>query len=209
MAGHRIFTVPTGRNDGRSYILLCDETHEAAVIDTDTNVNELLRILDAEHAAPKYILLTHCHFDHVSSSDILRERTGAQTAIHTLDLPGLADPALNMSGPFRQPEIRGRQIDITLEEGTVILLGGISVSVLHTPGHTPGSCCFQAGNDLFTGDTIFRGSYGNTGFPGGDMNTLMLSAARLLSLDEAITIYPGHGMSSTIGRERAMNPINI
>jgi hydroxyacylglutathione hydrolase len=209
MAGHRIIPVPAGRNDGMGYILICNDTKDAAVIDSDTNLEKILATLAAEQLNLKYILLTHCHFDHVSSSDALRERTGAQTAIHRLDVPGLSDPKLNMSGPFRQPPITGRQIDIELEQDDVIRVGNIDVKVLLTPGHTPGSCCFLVGSDMFTGDTLFRGSYGNTGFPGGDMGALMLSAARLLSMDENIKIYPGHGQPSTIGRERVMNPISI
>lgn len=209
MAGQSVIAVHTGRNDGRSYVLICTDTNEAAAIDTDTNLDEILRILEDRGADLKYILLTHCHFDHVSSCDELRARTGAKTAIHRLDVPGLFDPAVNMSGPFRQPAIAGRQVDIELEEGDAVAIGKINVRVLHTPGHTVGSCSFLAGNDLFTGDTVFRGSYGNTGFPGGDMGTLMQSAARLLSLDEGIAIWPGHGMPSTVGRERVMNPIRI
>lgn len=209
MAGHKLIIVPTGRFDGRSYILLCPETKAAVIIDPDINVDEILRILDSEGCTAQYILLTHCHYDHVSSSDLLREKTGARTAIHALEVPSLADPRLNMSEQFQQPLITGRTIDIVLEEGSVIHAGTIEIKVLHTPGHTPGGCCFLAGTDLFTGDTLFRGSYGYTGFPGGDMETLTISAARLLSMDEAITIYPGHGQPSTIGRERAMNPINI
>lgn len=206
---HSVIPVKTGRNDGRSYILLCDETREAAVIDPDTNMSEILGILRERQAAVRYILLTHCHFDHISSSDEMRALTGAKTAIHTLDVPGLSDPQVNMSGPFRMPRITGRAIDTELNEGDVLQLGNVQVTVLHTPGHTPGSCCFLADRDLLSGDTIFRGAYGNTGFPGGDMGALMHSAARLLSLDGSITIWPGHGMPSTIGRERAANPISI
>ena len=209
MSSHKIITVPTGRNDGRGYLLICAETGCAAAIDVDENAGQMMAALAAENAALKFILLPHCHFDHVSGSDLLRERTGALAAIHSLDLPGLMDPMRNMSGPFRQPLITDRHIDIELAEGAVIPVGSLSVQVLHTPGHTPGSCCFLVGSDLFTGDTLFRGGYGNTGFPGGDMGALMLSAARLLSLDESIAIHPGHGGSSTIGRERVMNPISI
>lgn len=209
MASHKIIPVPTGRNDGRSYLLICTDTHEAAAIDADINVEQMLAFLAAENASLKTILLTHCHFDHVSGADDLRERTGALAAIHSMDLPGLADPMRNMSRPFRQPPIIGRHIDTELAEGSEIAVGNLLVKVLHTPGHTPGSCCFLVGGDLFTGDTLFRGGYGNTGFPGGDMQALMLSVARLLSMDETIAICPGHGQPSTIGRERVMNPISI
>ncbi len=209
MAAYKIIPIPTGRNDGRSYLLICKETGTAAAIDVDINVEQLLQAAEAEGALIRQILLTHCHFDHVSGSDELRERTGAQVLIHSLDRPGLSDPMRNMSGPFRQPPITGRHVDVELAEGSEIAVGSLSVKALHTPGHTPGSCCFLVGDDLFTGDTLFRGSYGNTGFPGGDMDALMLSLARLLSLDEHIVIYPGHGQPSTIGRERVMNQISI
>jgi hydroxyacylglutathione hydrolase len=206
---HSVIPVKTGRNDGRSYILLCNETREAAVVDPDINIDEIIHILRENEAAARYILLTHCHFDHISSSDELRARTGAQAAIHALDVPGLSDPAVNMSGPFHMPRITGRQIDMELHEGDVVPVGNARATVLHTPGHTPGSCCFLVGKDLISGDTIFRGAFGNTSFPGGDMGALMLSAARLLSLDPDIAIWPGHGLPSTVGRERTANPISI
>jgi hydroxyacylglutathione hydrolase len=209
MEGHRLITVPTGRFDGRSYILLCPRDNGAIVIDPDINIDEIIRILEEEKASTKYILLTHCHYDHMSSSDILREKTGAKTAIHRLDLPALSDPWLNMSQQFDQPLITSREIDAVLEEGSEISACGVDVKVLHTPGHTPGCCCFLVGGDLFTGDTLFRGSYGNTDFPGGDMRALIHSTARLFSLDGALAIYPGHGGPSTIAQERATNPINI
>lgn len=209
MEGHRLAIVPTGRFDGRSYILFCPRDRGAIVIDPDINIEEIFRILGEEEVSVKYILLTHCHYDHISSSDILREKTGAKSAIHRLDLPALSDPWLNMTQQFDQPLITGRQIDVVLEDGSELDACGVNVKVLHTPGHSPGSSCFLVGNDLFTGDTLFRGSYGNTGFPGGDMRTLMYSTARLFGLDGAITIYPGHGMPSTIAAERATNPISI
>jgi len=195
--GHRVISVPTGRFDGRSYILL-DETKRAVVVDPDINANEILRVLQAEEAKTEYILLTHGHYDHMSSSDIIREKTGAKAAIHRLDIPALSDPRLNMSGQFDQTQIRGRQVDVVLEEGSIITAGDIEIKVFHTPGHTPGSCCFLAGGGLFTGDTLFRGSYGTTAFPGGDTGALMLSAARLLSLDKSLCVYPGHGGPTTI-----------
>lgn len=209
MASYRIIPVHTGRNDGRSYLFICNETGEAAAVDVDINAEEMLDILRDQGAVLRHILLSHYHFDHVSGSDLMRERTGASAAIHSLDMPGLSDPAVNMSGPFRQPPITGRVIDRELAEGDVIRVGKATLTVLHTPGHTPGSCCFLAGPDMFTGDTLFRGAFGNTGFPGGDMGALMLSAARLLSMDEAIVIHPGHGEPSTIRRERVSNPISI
>lgn len=209
MESNRIAAVPTGRFDGRSYILFCPKEDGAVVVDPDINIEEILRILEAENASVKYILLTHGHFDHISSSDTLREKTGAKTAIHRLDVPWLSDPERNMSGPFGFPPITCEPADVVLEEGSVISACGIEIKVLHTPGHTPGSCCFLAGGDLFTGDTLFRGSYGNTAFPGGDMNALIKSCARLFGLDGKLNVHPGHGLPTSIERERASNPIDI
>lgn len=204
----KVMAFPTGRFDGRNYLLVCEETHEAALIDADMDVERVLAALQAEGAVMKYILLTHGHFDHVASSDLLREKTGAKTAIHQLDVPALSDPYLNVSGQLGPSElVESREIDIVLDEGSVLPLGNIEIKVLHTPGHTVGSCCFLAGGDLFTGDTLFRGTYGNTGFPGGNMGDLMQSAARLLSLDTSLNVWPGHGNPTTIARERVHNPI--
>jgi glyoxylase-like metal-dependent hydrolase (beta-lactamase superfamily II) len=206
----KVIVIPTGRFDGRNYLLVCEETHEAALIDADMDYKRILTALQAEGAVLRYILLTHGHFDHVSSSDLLREKTGAKTAIHRLEVPALSDPYLNVSGQLDPSElVEGREIDIILDEGSALVLGAIEINVLHTPGHTPGSCCFLAGGDLFTGDTLFRGTYGNTGFPGGNMGDLMRSAARLLSLDASLNVYPGHGNPTTIARERVHNPISI
>jgi hydroxyacylglutathione hydrolase len=204
----RVISIPTGRFDGHTYLLICGDTKEAAAIDADINLDDILAALAAQGAVLKYILLTHCHYDHISSSDRLRESTGAKTAMHSLDLPALSDPSVNLSAFDGEP-ITGRQIDIVLEEGSAVKLGNLEIQTLHTPGHTPGSCCFLAGESLFTGDTLFRGSYGNTGFPGGDTYALTASAARLLSLDEKLNVYPGHGDPTTIARERVYNPIRI
>lgn len=204
----KVISIPTGRMDGRTYLLVCGEAREAAAVDADINLDAILSILASEGAALKYILLTHCHYDHISSSDALREKTGAKAAIHRLELPALSDPCVNLSA-FGGELITGRQVDIVLEEGSAFRLGNLHIQTLHTPGHTPGSCCFLAGGSLFTGDTLFRGSYGNTTLPGGDMGALMASAARLLSLDGKLTAYPGHGDATTIARERVYNPIRI
>jgi glyoxylase-like metal-dependent hydrolase (beta-lactamase superfamily II) len=206
---HKVISIPTGRFDGRNYLLICGETNEAALIDADLNYQEILTALEAEGAALKYILLTHGHYDHISSSDLLREKTGARAAIHRLDVPALTDARLNMSAQFDDTAIEGRQADIVLEEGSVIKAGNVEIKVLHTPGHTPGSCCFLAGGDLFAGDTLFRGGYGNTGFPGGDAAVLARSLKRLFALDEALHVYPGHGGPTTVGRERVLNAVRI
>lgn len=205
----KVIAVPTGRFDGRNYLLVCEESRKAALIDADIESERLLSALQTEGAELKYILLTHGHFDHFASADLLREKTGAQIAIHKLDVSALADPSINMSAQLDKEPITLGTPDINLEEGSVIALGKLEIKVLHTPGHTVGSCCFLCEASLFSGDTIFRGTYGNTAFSGGNMGELIKSAARILSLDESLDVYPGHGMPTTIARERAHNPIRL
>jgi glyoxylase-like metal-dependent hydrolase (beta-lactamase superfamily II) len=202
-----ILPIPTGRIDGRSYVL-CDGG-EAAVIDPDLNVPTILEALQAQDCRLRWILLTHCHFDHTGGVAALRAQTGAQVAIHTLDAPGVNDQSVNMSAYFRQPPTEGITVDRELNEGDTVAFGGTVLTVLHTPGHTAGGCCFrsQEGN-LFTGDTLFRGAYGTTLTTGGDFDALQASVERLYALDGDLVIWPGHGHKSTIERERRLDLIH-
>lgn len=206
---HKVIILPTGRFDGKNYLLICEDTHDAALIDADLEVERMDAVLQAEVANLKYILLTHGHFDHVAAADVLRAQTGAQVAIHALDIPALSDPSVNMSALLDSAPIAIGQPDISLDEGDVLQLGNLEIKVLHTPGHTVGSCCFLCEDSLFSGDTIFRGTYGSTAFPGGSMGDLMHSAARLLSLDERLSVYPGHGHLTTIAHARVHNPLRL
>ena len=206
MNQHRIQIFPTGRMDGRSYLIVCPHTGQAVIVDPDVNDAALLAAVAQQELAVQYVLLTHCHFDHMSSADRVRAATGAQTLIHRLDAPGLADPRLNMS-VMDTERIHGRQVDRMLEDGDRLLLGEVPVEVLLTPGHSPGSVCYRVGDDLLTGDTLFRGSYGNPNFPGGHLPTLRQSCLALFALPDEVRVYPGHGEPTTIGQEKRSNPI--
>ena len=206
MSDHRIRIIPTGRMDGRSYLVICPQTREAALIDPDMNSAALLAAIHEEGVQVKAIVLTHCHYDHISSSDLMREKTGAPVAIHRIDAPGLADPRMNMS-VMDTERIYGRQVDRLLEEGDRLMVGAFAMDVLLTPGHTPGGICLRVGDDLFSGDTLFRGSYGNPGFPGGNLAALRQSCLRLFELPDDVQVFPGHGGPTSIGDEKHTNPI--
>lgn len=202
-----ILPIHTSRIDGRSY-LLCD-AGEAAVVDPDINWPAILEALQAEGAVLKWILLTHCHFDHTGGVAALRERTDAQVAIHELDAPGVNDQAVNMTAFFRQPPTTGITVDHTLREGDTVAFGNSTLTVLHTPGHTAGGCCYRSHDgNLFTGDTLFRGAYGTTMAAGGDMDALRASVERLYALEDGLVLWPGHGHKSTIERERRLDLIH-
>ena len=197
----------TGRIDGRSYLLW--DAGEAAVIDPDINWPAIQEALQAEGVVLKWILLTHCHFDHTGGVAALRGSTGAQVAIHDLDGPGLNDQAVNMTAFFRQPPTTGITVDRTLREGDTVTFGEATLTVLHTPGHTIGGCCYRSHDgSLFTGDTLFRGAYGTTMATGGDIDALRKSVERLYALEDDLVIWPGHGHKSTIQRERRLDLIH-
>ncbi|RKX71227.1 MBL fold metallo-hydrolase [candidate division WOR-3 bacterium] len=129
------------------------------------------------------ILATHNHFDHITALSAVKEKTGARAAIHPNDWTD--------------------GFDERLEDGERIRFGDDELLVIHTPGHTPGGCCFLVGGDLFSGDTLFPGGPGNTSFPGGDEAAIYQSIrTKLMVLPDGVRVHPGHGPSTTIGAER-------
>lgn len=192
--------------DGRCYLLVDGERKKAAVIDPDLTGRRIIRALGERGAALELILLTHGHFDHIGSVAELRRETGAPVCIHGSDAPMLTDARLNLSGYFGSPAVQC-PAERLLAGGDEIAFAGKSIRVLHTPGHTPGSCCYLLGERLFSGDTLFRGGVGRADFPGGNMESLIASIRdTLMSLPEDTAVYPGHGEPTTIGRERRTNP---
>jgi glyoxylase-like metal-dependent hydrolase (beta-lactamase superfamily II) len=148
----------------------------------------------------KLIVTTHGHWDHMGDNARVAEHTGAQVAVHPLDAHRLTNPQAT-SAPFEIPPCIPA---VDLEEGGEIRFGSISLEVLHTPGHTEGSVCLldrEAGR-LYSGDTLFNGSFGRVDLPGGSPEAMVASLARLSRLDETLTVLPGHGGATTIGRER-------
>lgn len=146
------------------------------------------------------VLLTHAHFDHMLYALPWLER-GAKLYVHELDAPALADPELNVSGVIGA-KLTLPQADVLLHEGDVVREAGLELTVLHTPGHTPGGVCYQAGDVLFSGDTMFYGSYGRVDLPGGNNMQMAMSLKRLLALPKETVAYPGHGMKTKIAWER-------
>ena len=149
------------------------------------------------------VLLTHGHFDHMLYAQHWLEQ-GAKLYVHKLDAPALRDPALNLCGMIRAQLVLP-EADHVLVEGDVVEEAGLKLAVLHTPGHTPGSVCYLCGKTLFSGDTLFYGSYGRVDLPGGSMRQMRESLSRLYQLDEGIVAYPGHGSRTKIAWERGMN----
>ena len=184
------------------HILADARTREAIAIDTATpSLAWIADELAARDWTLKLIVSTHGHWDHIGDNAALAAHAGADIAVHPLDRHRLTDPQ-PLHAPF---EIVPSVPAVDLAEGGEIRFGEIRLRVLHTPGHTEGSVCLldQDGGRLFSGDTLFAGGWGRVDFPGGDPVAMAASLARLSGLEDAVDVHPGHGTSTTIGRERA------
>lgn len=186
---------------GANCWLLIARDGQAAVVDPSPDAETVLHALREENACASGILLTHGHFDHILSLDTLRDSAGIPALIHgeDLDLPG--DARKNAFEAFFRQRRTWRTPDGTFADGERLQIGDETVTVLHTPGHTPGSCCFlvNGGQDILTGDTLFDGSYGRYDLWGGDAAALRRSLERLAKLDPDACIHPGHGGDATLG----------
>lgn len=195
---------PLGTN---CYLLGCEETKEGAVIDPGAEGERILAAAREAGIKIAYIINTHGHIDHIGANGIIKESTGAPVLIHKDDAPYLTEPGRNLS-LFMGSRDKSPEADCFLEEGDTINIGRtITLTVIHTPGHTPGGICLKGEGFIFTGDTLFAGSIGRTDLPGGSYNQLINAIKeKLFVLDDDLKIYPGHGPSSTIGAERVDNP---
>lgn len=188
------------------YILTDEETMETAVVDPGFVDEELISALEEiglEHVTK--ILLTHGHFDHIMGVPKMKELTGAKVYIHADDVLFTSDPSLNLAGMI-SAITKPFSADVTVNDGDTIPLGRLTIRVLHTPGHTIGSCCFIVENAIFTGDTLMKLSCGRTDFPTGSYPQMMASLQRLCNLEGDYNIYPGHEGSTTLNYERKNNP---
>jgi glyoxylase-like metal-dependent hydrolase (beta-lactamase superfamily II) len=191
--------------------LLADEgSKEAVIVDPGDDAAEILRCAAGYKVVA--LLHTHCHFDHMTGTRAVAEATGAEILIHESDLA-------YYDGLLKQYAMYGRSFGLAgkplaplpvkrfLRDGDVVRFGSESLKVLHTPGHTEGSCCFHRDGHVFAGDTLFAGSVGRTDLPGGNFEQEAESIRRrLYTLDPETTVWPGHGPSTTIAAERAENP---
>lgn len=184
----------------------------AVVIDAPPDAAGVLALLARHHLIPVALLLTHGHVDHVGAAGSVAGSFALSAYLHPDDEWLAADPRLQLEtlwgvappGDYEQPE-RYEHLD----DGQNLDLAGIALTVLHTPGHTPGHCCFwvPAEGALFSGDQLFAGSIGRTDLPGGDHQALMRSMAKqVVPLPADTVVFPGHGPTTTLARELETNP---
>jgi hydroxyacylglutathione hydrolase len=197
-------TVSKGPAGSNCYI--CSTGRNAFVIDPGCDVRHIEQYIRENRFNILYIFLTHSHFDHIAGLNELKAAYPlAEIYIHEAEADALTDPFMNCSVLFGD----GRsfiEADKFYKDGERIDFCGDAVTVLHTPGHTAGSVCLISGGNIFTGDTLFQGGIGRSDLPGGNTAALISSLKRLTGLDSSLKVFPGHGPSSTIKREKESNP---
>ena len=197
-----VFKLAVGPMACNCYVVSFDPSKHSVIIDPGADPERIKSALNKNYLTAKYIINTHGHGDHIGANAAF----GLPVLIHRLDEDFLYDPSKNLSEAFML-RIRSPKASRLLEDGDRIEFGGCEMSVIHTPGHTPGGISLKMGNSLFTGDTLFAGGIGRTDLPDGDENRLMRSIKeKLLVFDDNTVIYPGHGPDSTIGDEKNGNP---
>ena len=166
------------------YFITCSLTRDSVLVDAPAEAAEILKQLEGTH--PRYILITHSHADHVGALSELKSKLKIPIGSHRLDAKGL---------PLRP--------DILLEDGETVSFGNISLKVLHTPGHTPGSLCFLIGKYLISGDTLFPGGPGKTESPADSKQIVESITRKIFVLPDDTEIYPGHGDPTLLSKEKA------
>lgn len=202
----RLIIAPFASN---CYILNQKDSKEAVIIDPGGDETTIKDILHQKGLVPSAILLTHGHLDHIMAVAALRSSFEIPTHAH-IDEEELLKAAPSQAQMFGLPPVESPIIDHWFKDGDRLKTGGFEFDVIHTPGHSPGGCCFLIDKHLFAGDTLFESSIGRSDLPGGNYEQLIKSIkSRLLVLPDELVVYPGHGEETTIGRERRSNPFLV
>lgn len=203
----QIKTFPQGLVNANCYVIFDDETKVSAIVDCSwfgLRFKAEIESLGIEKF--DYILLTHGHFDHIMGVEKVQKSLGGKIVIHALDescLSSDVDSRAELFGTSLHFELKA---DILVKDGDSLPFGNSSIKVIHTPGHTVGGVCYEIENNLFTGDTLFKGTVGRTDFPNGSYAQIIESVKKLAALEGDYNVYPGHEGSSTLDYERKTNP---
>lgn len=204
-----ITTFPVGPLQCNCSIIFCPDTREAAIIDPGGDADKIMDFVNKQGLQVKYLLHTHAHFDHILASKEVKEQTKAKICLHKKD-KFLYDNLQGQGMLFGFKTDQPASIDQYLEDEEELEIGKFKSTILHTPGHTPGSLCFTVkdkDSTVFAGDTLFNGSIGRTDLWGGSFEDIIKSINnRLLVLDDSTLVIPGHGESTNIWKEKHHNP---
>lgn len=202
----RVITVETGAMRCNNYLVINEETNQSLLIDCGGSGEELIRTAQKEGVTIEAIFLTHGHADHIEGTERVAQKFGCPVYLHEADLDYLKRPEYNLSQRIYMKPFTYEFTPASIGDGDCIEAAGLSVKVLHTPGHTLGCVCFQIEDLLFTGDTLFRESVGGDFPPFGNLEQELRSIrTRLYSLDGEWVCYPGHGAPTTLSYEMKNN----
>ncbi len=200
----KIRNIIVGPIQSNCYIVYDEKSLDALVIDPGEEAGKIMREIEEGHLKVHYIVCTHGHFDHIGAVAEIKKKTGAKVAINKNDIE-LYRHAREFAASWGFYIDQPPDPDLLVEDGDEFVAGSLQFRVLITPGHSPGGICLYGNGVLFTGDTIFEGSVGRTDLYGGDVEELKKSFERLILLPADTEIFPGHGSSSTIRKEKATN----
>jgi glyoxylase-like metal-dependent hydrolase (beta-lactamase superfamily II) len=198
--------VVTGMFMENCYLVACEETHEGVIIDPGDEAERIIEMVTRHHVTPTRVINTHAHIDHVGAVADLCRHYGIPFAVHEGERDNLAALASH-AAVFGLPAPEQPEVSDWIEAGQVFTFGHASLTTIPTPGHTPGGVSFHGDGFVIAGDTLFQRSIGRTDLPGGDFQTLRKSIREgLFALPPDTVVHCGHGPSTTIGQEKAMNP---
>lgn len=201
----KIIELQVGHLGTNCYIVYCEQTLKAGVVDPGGNAETIIAEINKAGLTVEYVINTHGHADHIAANNAVQQATGAKILIHQEDAGMLTDAQRNLS-TFIGAGIVCQPADRLLQHNDMVNIGNIELTVLHTPGHTPGGICLLADKVLIAGDTLFAESIGRTDFPGGSYSQLINSIKEnLLGLADDVEVLPGHGPRTSIGWERSHN----
>jgi len=202
----KVTRINAGEFGSNCWLVIDEESGDAVIIDPSPAIDIIKEAIEHRGVRVKYVLLTHGHFDHMTSCDDLRDLTGAPLAVHRDDADCLVNSRLNCSRVFMDRDIVYRPAEILLDEGEELTFGSLTVTLMHTPGHTKGSACFFIGDSMFSGDTLFDGSIGRSDLPGSSTLELLASLRRIAAIEKDYKLYTGHGSVSTLEKQKLYNP---
>lgn len=201
----KIYKVPAGIYAANCYILVDEITNKSIIVDPGGSADDLLEFVERNKLQVEYIVLTHGHADHIGGVNELQESLNIPIMAHIDEEELLKDADKNLSSQMAMGSVVIKP-SIFLKEGDQFSFGNINVEIIHTPGHTEGGMCLKIGNDLFSGDTLFKGSIGRSDLYSGNSSVLLDSIReKLLILNDNVKVWPGHGDATTIGEEKLFN----
>ena len=198
-----LHTLVLGRLQTNCYVVWGEGSSSCVVVDPAAEPEKILDFLKAQGLSLEAIFLTHGHFDHVGAVEALRSATGCGLWMHQGDYHQRPHPTIDFLYPLHDKDLGEVRC---CQDGDEISAAGLTFSVIHTPGHTQGSVCYQVEDILLSGDTLFAGGCGRTDLPGSSPEAIYISLADLAELDDKLRVFPGHGESTTLAREKKYNP---